>query len=78
MSELTRCNYCSLEQIKRDAKAEGKSVTVLSDAKWGMGGLNVYVHPKTVDVRALKGGEDGERKKYHVSWFMKLSSSCAC
>jgi len=78
MSELTQCNCCTLRSIKRNAKAKGMKVTILQDAKWGMGGCNVYVHPKEVNVRKLPGGEDGPRKQYFAAWFMDLTSSCCC
>lgn len=78
MSELTRCNYCSLEAIKRKAKHDKQRVTILNDARWGMGGVNVYVHPKDVSVRTIEGGEEGPRKKYFVCWFMELSGHCVC
>jgi hypothetical protein len=78
MSELTQCNYCSLRRIRRDAKREKKRVTILSDARWGMGGVNVYVHPRDVNVSRLRGGEDGPRREYFVSWFMQLTQHCCC
>jgi hypothetical protein len=78
MSELTSCNYCNLERIKRDAWAKKQKVTVLADARWGMGGCNVYVHPKTVKIHKLEGGEDGPRKKYFVAWMMQITTHCAC
>lgn len=78
MSELTSCNYCSLQRIRADAKRERKRVTVLADARWGMGGVNVYVHPRDVNVRLLDGGEEGPRRKFHVAWFMQLTAHCAC
>jgi len=78
MSELTSCNYCSLQRIKARAKSENKKVTVLADSTWGLGGLNVYVHPKGIKIKDLIGGEDGERKKYRVSWFMALGNHCEC
>ena len=78
MSELTSCNYCSLCQIKRQAKAQGKKVTVLCDADWGAGGFNVYVHPKDVNIRKLDGSEDGERACYRQSWMMEIPSQCEC
>jgi hypothetical protein len=53
-------------------------VTKLHDATWGMGGVNIYVHPKDVDISKLPGGEDGERAKYHESWYMELPKSCHC
>jgi hypothetical protein len=60
------------------AKAKNNKVTILHDAAWGLGGVNVYVHPKSVIIDKLKGGEDGERSKYRVAWFYELSESCCC
>ncbi len=78
MSELTQCNYCSMLRIRSDAKAEKMRVTILADARWGMGGINVYVHPRDVNIRKLEGSEDGARAKYRVSWFMQLTDHCVC
>jgi hypothetical protein len=78
MSELTQCNYCSLKVIRHDAKLEKMKVTILSDANWGMGGVNVYIHPRNINIKELPGGEDGERKKYRVAWFMSLGNHCEC
>jgi len=72
------CNYCSFQKIKSRAKADKKKVTVLRDARWGMGGVNIYVHPPKVDVSKLSDGEDGERRQYFVAWFMELPSHCCC
>ncbi len=72
------CNSCRLKRIKRSAKEEGKKVTILSDARWGMGGVNVYVHPKGINIRNLDGGEDGERAKHRVAWMMEITNSCEC
>ena len=78
MSELTQCNFCSLKSIRKRAKQLGQKVTVLHDAKWGMGGVNVYVHPPSLQIKDLPCGEDGERKKYRVAWFMEVGDSCSC
>jgi len=75
---MANCNYCDLRIIKRNAKASGKSVTVLEDATWGLGGKNVYVHPPSVKIEDLPGGEDGERKQYRVAWFMSIPVQCVC
>lgn len=75
---MTRCNYCDLKIIRRRAKDAGLKVTILHDAEWGMRGVNVYVHPENVDIKALPGGEDGEREQYRKAWFMSISTSCAC
>ena len=74
----TTCNFCDLRDIRLQAKKENQKVTVLADAIWGMGGLNVYVHPKDVNVAKLEGGEDGERAKYRVSWMKEIPSNCEC
>ena len=67
MSELTRCNYCTLKIIKARAKKERKPVKVVSAKYEGeleqfssMGGLDVLV--------------DGEK----VAWFMAVSDHCVC
>jgi len=78
MSDLTRCNFCTLKSIRADARKKKLKVTILSDAKWGMGGVNVYVHPKNIKIRDLPGGEDGEREKYRKAWFMELTNHCCC
>jgi len=78
MSDSTLCNWCLLRLIKRRAKAENKKVTILCDANWGLGGVNVYVYPKNVDIRKMKDGEDGAKKKYRTAWFQELSQSCCC
>lgn len=75
---MGQCNYCSMKQIRARAKDLGESVTVLQDAKWGMGGVNVYVHPKEINIRTQSGGEDGPRARYRVSWMMEIPSRCAC
>jgi hypothetical protein len=72
MSDLTPTNAESLARIKQRAKKDGKAVTVLADAHWGMGGMNVYVHPKGLDIRSMSGGEDGPRSKYRVAWMMEI------
>lgn len=78
MSELTRCNFCGLRDIKARAKKAGKKVTVLCDAFWGLGGYNVYVHPKDVDVAKMSGGEDGDRKGYRAAWMQEIGKRCSC
>lgn len=78
MSELTECNYCKLSKIRASVRQSGNKVTLLADAKWGMGGVNVYVHPKAVDIRKLVGGEDGNRAQYRVSWMMEVPDHCCC
>lgn len=75
---MGKCNYCRLQEIRRGAKKLGQKVTILSDAMWGAGGKNVYVHPKDVKISHLMGGEDGERKKYRVLWAKEIPNGCCC
>ena len=67
---MSACNYCKLENIKRDAKRNGKRVIVKKgghDDSLGYG----------IDVHILKkGGKPTEKNK--VCWFMTLTDKCAC
>jgi hypothetical protein len=72
MSDLTATNKETLDIIRYRAEEKGMKVTLLRDAKWGMGGFNVYVHPKEVSIADLPGGEDGEREQYREAWLMSL------
>lgn len=69
MSELTQCNYCSLQEIQRRAKREGKFVTRRADTKYALGGFNVYVYPRGVPI---------DHDKHFVAWFMELTDHCVC
>lgn len=77
MSDLTPCNYCSYQGIKRRAKEKGLVITKkrhLSATKIGgkdhyMGGVNIYRHKK---------GETIDHDKHFISWFMELPDSCKC
>lgn len=65
MSELTRCNYCTLKDIKRKAKKEGKKVIVkrgkhnFEDSFMGPG-IDVFIDDKK------------------TAWFMELTNHCVC
>lgn len=78
MSKLTLCSYCLLKVIRKSAKAKKKEVTIVADTAWGMGGLNVYVHPPSVVISKLEGGEDGERAVYHAARVKKIEDHCSC
>jgi hypothetical protein len=76
MSELTQCNFCRLKGIKERAKKSGEKVTTLK-ANWGLGGMNVYVHPKDVNIRKLD--EEGtSRKAFWKGWLMEVGNKCEC
>jgi hypothetical protein len=69
MSDLTQCNHCKLQSIRRDAKIKKKRVVVKSAGfNQGLGGYNVYV---------IKHGEKPTDKNW-VSWFMMITEVCVC
>ena len=79
MSELTSCNYCNLKRIRADHRGTGARIYVRYNAKWGLGGCNVYVIPK--GIKAPKGGIKDDtpfHNEYSVSWFMELTNRCVC
>ena len=70
MSELTPCNYCTLQRMKRAAKLNGERVVMVRAKEiQGLGGMDVYVLPK---------GEKKLEKKYFRAWFMALGNRCEC
>ena len=69
------CNLCSFIDIKRRAKERGLKVTTIQG--W-MGGTDVYVHPKTVNIKKLEGfniPDHPNRDKYFVAWFREIPGS---
>lgn len=68
------CNYCDLQMYKKDAKHLGMRLTLVP-AQWGMGGMDVYIHPKEVDLRKLT---EKQRKPYFKAWMMEIGDHCAC
>lgn len=78
MSELTQCNYCSLQRYKREAKERKMRVSVLPSRFRieGMTGLDVYVHPKTVSGTEL--AKQGSDSPYHRSWMGDITERCVC
>ena len=75
MSELTLCNYCSLQRIRAKAKQEGKRV-VIKSSPWAeaigigsIGGYEIYCVPKDQQL---------DRKKHHVGWMMEIPDKCCC
>ena len=60
MSELTRCNYCSLKDIRARAEKSSRTVTVLLGSR---GGTDVFVHPSNVVIDGVD--EDKRSEKLH-------------
>jgi len=86
MSELTQCNYCSLQAIKAEAKRNKQKVTIMKGGKFAMGGrlcpdrmrgLDVFVHPLWIDLHDLPWTY-AKRKRYWVCWFWELTDHCVC
>lgn len=83
MSELTQCNFCTLERIREDA-AKTNSQVVLRDGTGKLKGVNVYLIPAGVEVpKMIQDGlvdleGDAFHQQYFIAWFMKLTDYCAC
>jgi hypothetical protein len=75
MSELTQCNYCSLRQIRKQAKSDGMKVTIR--VGWN-GGKDIYVHPKEIVIPNVNGDKNPLRDKYCHNWMQSIGSSCSC
>lgn len=67
MSELTQCNYCKLRDIKYIANKLGKEVKIEPNSQHG-----------GIDVLVKLPGEEWNREKHFVAWFMELGTNCGC
>ena len=74
MSELTTCNYCNLKRMEEDAKAEGNKVTLIP-SKSKMGGSEVYVHPRSINIKKFNRGQ---LQRFWVAWMMEITDHCVC
>jgi hypothetical protein len=74
MSELTPCNYCSLNSIRRRAKESGLKVTL----RHNRGGLDVYTHPPEIEIKEKVSDRTDEPNEYWRAWFMVLTDHCVC
>lgn len=73
MSELTPCNYCTLQSIKHRANGKGMNVTLKSDDQ---GWIAVYVHPP--NAAGFADNHDGDAPRYRVASMMKITDHCVC
>jgi len=72
MSIKCNCNFCRLQDLRREAKREGKKLSVFSDVCWG---AYVYIHPKNVIIdKSMIATSVVE--KYLVMWQPALSNHC--
>lgn len=72
MSELTRCNYCDMHDIKAAAERNKLVVTKRGDTTPGgvfPNGVTVLVHPPDVEP---------DRNVHYASWFAELTTRCVC
>ncbi|HEX9232467.1 MAG TPA: hypothetical protein VF849_00170 [Blattabacteriaceae bacterium] len=77
MSELTQCNYCSLEDTKYQARKSKMKITMLpSTRSEGLEGIDIYIHPK--EVRLKNPISEGDHKKYFKSWMWEITDHCVC
>ncbi len=76
MSELTQCNYCSLQQYEREAKKKNMKVHLITNKH---GGIDVYITPKKEKPDTRTDPKTGNNlSPYWRSWFMELSDHCVC
>ena len=76
MSDLTRCNFCTLQDMRSRAKREHKRVVTL--ACWPQGGVDVFIYPwgmsRSQLVEEIKTKEG--RDRYFAAWFWDLGCVC--
>ncbi len=75
MSELTQCNYCSLQIYKERAKEENKVLHQINTNGW----IDIYLVPKgeKLDTRQDKKTGNHLSNQWKCS-FMQISDSCVC
>jgi hypothetical protein len=75
MSDLTPCNYCSLQELRRRANANGKRIILAKDEH---GWIGAYAVPSLVTDDGFMAMPIGKvdkrtgRSKYWVASFMEL------
>ena len=75
MSELTPCNFCMLQRIKRDAEKNSQQVVLRKEQVV----ISVYVFPFNVKMPKGEIYEDDEfHKQYWVCAFLALTEHCCC
>lgn len=73
MSELTSCNFCTLQSIRRRHKGTGARVYQVYINGW----LEIYVVPKGQKLNT-KRAADGEPSDQFTASLMELTPSCVC
>lgn len=73
---MSQCNFCSFELLKTRAKKAGLAYTTINESRNdGLGGVNIYVHPKNIDIHKLT---ESERDTFFQEWYMELGNKCEC
>ena len=67
--QMGQCNRCTLRNIKKVAKKDGKTVLVNPDSTYALGGMNVYVKQKH---------EALNHDQHFVAWMMEIGKMCEC
>jgi len=82
MSELTPCNWCSMQRYYSDARRERQRIVVMPATKkdkYFLGGFNVYVFPKALYTRAqFRRLPPDEQEHWWVSWMWEITDRCVC
>ena len=71
MSELSECNFCHLQRIKKSAKKRKKTIVLIKEDGW----INVYKHPKNLEVNLEK---QENKDKYWLVSFAAIGDKCGC
>ena len=72
MSELTRCNYCTLQDMKLVAKQTGRVVTVRPSKRDQLDLLypdskDIFIHPP-----------DKQPEGWWAAWLAEIPDHCVC
>ena len=70
-----QCNLCLYQKVAARAAKEGKKVTRIPDKEYELGGEDVYIHPKDVDIQTLS---KKARERYWRGWYMLIPEKCEC
>lgn len=86
MSEMTKCNYCTMQIILAEAKRSGARVITKhsSFGLYGSHGTDVFVVPAGEKMGKYKAPSaknpngDKEYQKYHRAWLAEIPYRCEC
>ena len=74
MSEMTPCNYCSMQGIKHRAKKLNQDVLEV-ESHGILGGTDVYIVPKGMSLEEVL---KEDQSPYFQAWFWELPDHCCC